>query len=98
MPWSRLVSHDEAARRAAGRRHLNAMRRFEADRRRGEVSRLVEERGGPAHGIRTAIAKELGVSRSTISRDIRALYSEQREPPPAPSRPSTIELIGLLEP
>jgi hypothetical protein len=51
------------------------------------------------HGVRTRIARELGVSRSTISRDIAAVLYVHSEPPPPPARPtSTAEWIRTLEP
>jgi hypothetical protein len=52
-----------------GRRHYNAVRQVRAIMRRVEVSKRL------AAGERnqTAIARSLGVHRSTISRDVRAL-------------------------
>jgi hypothetical protein len=50
-------------------------------------------------GIRTRIAKELGVSRSTVSRDIAAVLYVHSQPPPPPARPpSNAEWIRTLEP
>ena len=50
-------------------------------------------------GIRTRIAKELGVSRSTISRDVAFLLCVPRETLPSPPPPpSTAEWIRTLEP
>ena len=43
---------------------------------------MVVERGGLQHGIRTEIARELEVSRSTISRDITAIICTPRESRP----------------
>jgi hypothetical protein len=96
--WTKLVSSDEAARRAAGRRHYNAHRHYQAMRRRGRVLQLVEDRGGLCHGVRAAVARELGVSRSTVSRDVAWLYYAPRELRPGPPGPSAAKLIALLEP
>ncbi len=96
--WTTLVSSDEAARRAAGRRRINAERHRRAELRRDQVVRMVIERGGLEHGIRAAIARELGVSRSTISRDIAATIYAPREPRPKDPGPAPAELIAALGP
>jgi hypothetical protein len=72
--WSRLVSDDEANRRAAGRRHYNSLRQFHAAHRRHRVLQLLQEYGID-HGVRARIAAELGVHRSTISRDFAFLFT-----------------------
>jgi hypothetical protein len=59
---------------------------------------MVEERGGLKHGIRAEIARELGVSRSTVSRDIAARYYAPREPRPSGGELSAKELIASLGP
>jgi DNA invertase Pin-like site-specific DNA recombinase len=59
-------------RAAGGRRHYNAIRTLNAQTRRVAVIELLHKHGR-AHGVQTRIARELGVSRSTISRDIAAL-------------------------
>ena len=97
ITWTKVVSHDEAARRAAGRRRINAQRHREAERRRDLVVRLVMVYG-LEHGVRQKIADQLGVHRSTISRDIQAsIYAPRETLPPTPFRPTT-ELIRMLEP
>ncbi|MGP0030371.1 MAG: hypothetical protein ACLPVF_07680 [Acidimicrobiales bacterium] len=53
---------------------------------------------GKEHGIRTRIAKELGVSRSTISRDIKDTIYLHHDPVPAPPTTSTAKWIRTLEP
>jgi hypothetical protein len=74
--WSSPVSNTEAARRAGGRRRHNALRHDRAMLRR---ARIVEEWkhttmfGGPnmfAYGGKVRLARELGVSRATITRDL----------------------------
>ena len=87
ISWTRVVPHDQATRRAAGRRQINAQRHREAERRRDVVVRMVGVYG-LEHGVRQRIANELGVHRSTISRDIRAvLYLPPETVPPTPYTP-----------
>lgn len=96
ISWSRVVPHDEAARRAAGRRRINAQRYREAERRRDQVVRMVQVYG-LAHGVRQRIANELDVHRSTISRDIQAaIYAEPELLLPTP-RTANTEWIRELE-
>jgi hypothetical protein len=64
------VTWEEAVKRAAGRRHINAVRRFRRDARRAQVAQLLEEYGF-GRGVASRIARELGVHRATIHRDIR---------------------------
>jgi len=72
--WSDWTDPETVARRAGGRRHYNAMRRFRATFRRFEVARLLRQ------GLRQVdIARRLGVHRSTICRDVAALYEMARQ-------------------
>ncbi len=82
--WGDYAPDDVVARRAGGRRRYNAQRRFEATLRRCQVARL-SLRWAMAHpdpfqrGKGAWIARQLGVSEATISRDlaaIRALWLE----------------------
>jgi hypothetical protein len=68
--WPHPTSAEEEVHRAAGRRRYNETRQLEALRRQVEVLRLLRERGFE-RGVQTGIASQLGVNRSTISRDIR---------------------------
>ncbi len=72
--WSASTSTDEAHRRASGRRQYNAVRQFRAIVRRGEVAKLLDQLGY-AHGVQVRIARRLGVSPATISRDVTALLT-----------------------
>jgi hypothetical protein len=75
--WSEPTSDDEAHRRAAGRRHYNSVRRFRATCRRLQVARLLCVQGGlTVHGTQARLARELGVSRATICRDVARLLRE----------------------
>jgi len=42
--------------------------------RQADVVVLLEKYGGFQHGVQARIARELGVSEATISRDITAIY------------------------
>ena len=95
--WSKLTTHDEAMRRAAGRRNYNSVRQFRASRRRVEVYRLTREYG-LGHGVRQRIADEIGVSRSTISRDLAPFSRPPRPVSRSVGQTSTAEWIRALEP
>jgi hypothetical protein len=71
-PWSAPTSWDEVVRRAAGRRKYHALRRFQRALRRQQVAELLT-RYGLRPGVRARIARELGVSQATISRDVKAV-------------------------
>ncbi|HTU88475.1 MAG TPA: HTH domain-containing protein [Gemmataceae bacterium] len=61
-------------RRAGARRHYNLVRHLKQTLRRKEVMRLLSCQGALfRRGIQTELARELGVSRSTICRDIAYL-------------------------
>ena len=71
--WSEWVSDNEAAARAGGRRRYNALRRDRALYRRIQVTERVLSDGW-TYGTQARIAEELGVSHSTISRDLKAIF------------------------
>ena len=73
MNWSAYVPDEVAHKRAGGRKHYNSCRQFMALHRRLQVSELLAQYGLLEHGVQARIARELKVSESTISRDIRAL-------------------------
>jgi hypothetical protein len=73
IDWSARVPTHEMQRRAGGRRGLNAVRQFRADLRRLEVSRRLRAYGLLRRGAQARIARELGVSEATISRDVAVL-------------------------
>ena len=73
--WS--APTESYARRAGGRRRYNAQRQFIAEYRRTQLSRLLFCKGAfLEHGIQARLARELGVSRSTICRDLQTLLRE----------------------
>ena len=94
--WSAFTSTSEVHRRAAGRRKYNSVRTFHADMRRVEVEKLFAAYGF-AHGSRSRIARELGVNRSTISRDIRRLWAPEGEACPKCERMMTYKKWKQLE-
>ena len=63
------MTFDEVCRRAGGRRRYNAERQRGAEKRRAEVARLLVKYGRHKRGTRARIARELGVSEATVSRD-----------------------------
>jgi hypothetical protein len=80
MGWSEPVSDDLAARRAGGRRRYNARRAILARFRQARVMELLCAAPPLAHGTQARIARELGVHRSTVSRDIRQVYKLWQRP------------------
>src|SRR5262249_17222205 len=70
--WSAPTTQAEVFRRASGRRHYHAIRRFRRDHRRLQVAELLT-RYGMGWGYQARIARELGVSRVTIHRDMKYL-------------------------
>lgn len=67
------LTKDEAFKRAGGRRRYNLRRQEAASARRDEVSRLLDLYGERRRGTLARIARELGVSRATVTRDARDL-------------------------
>jgi hypothetical protein len=71
--WSHPTSDAAAWARAGGRRRYNATRQARAELRRAEVVRLLGTLG-LRHGTQAVIARRLGVSEATISRDVTAVF------------------------
>jgi len=72
--WTQPTSDAAAWARAGGRRRHNATRRARAELRRVEVARLLGTLG-LRHGSQAVIARRLGVSEATISRDVTAVFA-----------------------
>jgi len=71
--WSQRTDWDTVCRRARGRANYNSRRRLRAQLRRREVLHLwFEWRDKP--GLQTLIAAHLGVSKSTICRDLQKIF------------------------
>jgi hypothetical protein len=77
MSWSSPTSFNEVCRRAGGRRHYNSWRRFMKVSRRRDVMLLLVKYGYQ-QGVQARIARLLGVSEATISRDVRAALRASR--------------------
>jgi hypothetical protein len=72
------LSFDRICHRAGGRRHYNAVRQFRALARRLKVLELADRFGLFLRGAQARIARELGVHRSTVCRDLKVLLREYR--------------------
>jgi hypothetical protein len=72
--WRQATSWDEVCRRNAGRRAYNFKRGVQREVRLNEVVNLLV-RYGLSRGVQSRVARELGVSRSVVCRDIQALMS-----------------------
>jgi hypothetical protein len=92
MPWSNWTSTPEAHARASGRRWYNKRRQDHAKARRQEVERLLQ-RWGPSAAAKAKMARLLGVSLRTITRDVHAL----QERPPLPVICPTCHLPSRLD-
>jgi IS30 family transposase len=67
--WTTRTDRETVCKRAAGRRHYNAWRQFCASERRLRVEEMLHELRSK-RGSQKRIAALLGVSESTISRDV----------------------------
>ena len=83
--WSKRVPNKQAYRRAGGRRKVNGIRNLRTAMRR----RIVAECFGHAiesalgtglidarYGLQAAIARQFGVNRSTVCKDVKAIMRE----------------------
>lgn len=82
--WGWRVADDVAHRRAGGRRRRNAEQTAARIARRERVLALMYDPKKPlgfiARGWQTRVARDLGVDRATICRDVDALLREMFEP------------------
>ena len=76
--WSQPTTWAEVTRRAAGRTRWNKVRQFLATLRRREVLTLRGELGW-TYGSQAAMARQLGVSEATISRDLAIILPLMQE-------------------
>ncbi len=83
VAWSELTDPEIVARRAGGRRRYNAVRQFQRDlRRRALLERCPSLLALISRtGAQQRLAAELGVSPSTLSRDVRAILAAYRPCP-----------------
>jgi hypothetical protein len=73
--WGAKTSWGEVCCRAGGRRRYNAKRRAQKQYRRTQIFFRLAMAGLPkgAWGVQTVLAEQLGVSRATICRDMKAI-------------------------
>ncbi len=76
--WSAYTSWKEVCQRANGRRKYHSLRRFHARLRRQQVTRVLV-REGLGYGVRARLARTLGVSKATITSDVRAILAMPEE-------------------
>jgi hypothetical protein len=72
--WSAPSSWREVCQRANGRRKYHSIRRLHARLRRRQVARHLRHEG-LGHGVRARLARTLGVSKATITSDVRAILA-----------------------
>jgi Arc/MetJ-type ribon-helix-helix transcriptional regulator len=72
--WSAYTSWTEVCRRANGRRKYHSLRRLHARLRRQQVAQHLR-REGLGYGVRAQLARTLGVSKATITSDVRAILA-----------------------
>jgi len=75
LNWSAPTDWSAVCKRASGRRGYNAHRQFQAVWRRVQVVNFLGQ-WGFKHGVQRQIAVALGVSESTISRDLAFLKAQ----------------------
>jgi hypothetical protein len=78
--WSESTSDEEMQRRAGGRRLYNGVRQCRAALRRRELMTIVVRSRLKLleHGTQARLARQLGVSRSTVCRDMKRIFAEAR--------------------
>ncbi len=74
--WAERTTDATARARAGGRRRHNRERQEAAQVRRARVATLLAVYGITTRGVQARIARELGVSRQTLTRDVRAILTE----------------------
>src|SRR3954453_1869315 len=78
--WGQPTTADIAARRAGGRRHRNAEQQLAKAIRRHRLLDMMHDPTNPLgfieRGWQTRTARELGVDRATICRDMDAILGE----------------------
>jgi DNA invertase Pin-like site-specific DNA recombinase len=67
------LTAEQIFKRAGGRRRYNLERQRAAEARLKEVERLLALYGAWRRGVRARIARELGVSRATVTRDVQVI-------------------------
>jgi hypothetical protein len=76
--WTAPTSWDAVCRRAAGRRRYNADRRKQKMWRRTEILIMTVGVDRRLYGLQALLARKLGVSPATISRDFEAIRNAHK--------------------
>jgi hypothetical protein len=76
--WSAHTSWTEVCQRANGRRKYHSIRRLHARLRRQQVARHLRHEG-LGYGVKAQLARTLGVSKATITSDVRAILTMPEE-------------------
>ncbi|HZT78868.1 MAG TPA: hypothetical protein VFA26_01495 [Gemmataceae bacterium] len=82
MNWSAPVSREEAIRRARGRARYNRQRKEAAKARRKELAALLRRYRlglGELLGTGVFLARLLGVSPTTVGRDLKQIRAERQK-------------------
>jgi hypothetical protein len=79
--WAAYATPDVVARRAAGRKHYNAVRAFRRDMRRARIPELLDQHGLSLweRGTPRKLGALLGVSQETARLDVLAILDYARE-------------------
>jgi hypothetical protein len=72
--WSHPTTWAEVCQRSNGRRKYHSIRRLQARLRRQQVAQHLR-REGLGHGVKAELARTLGVSKATITSDVRAILA-----------------------
>lgn len=75
--WSNPTDWETVCKRNRGRRRYNILRKFKQSHRRMQVAELLAKYGLTTHGSYARIARELGVHKSVVTRDVQALLHTQ---------------------
>lgn len=81
--WSNPTDFETVRRRAGGRRKYNAVRQFQALMRQRDILELIKKNGGlgSPSSRQAALARQLGVSRSTVCRDFTKIFHSRVQCP-----------------
>jgi hypothetical protein len=76
--WSHPTTWSEVCQRSSGRHKYHSLRRLHARLRRQQVTRHLR-REGLGYGVKARLARTLGVSKATITSDVRAILAMTEE-------------------
>ena len=79
--WSQPTSNDAAYRRAGGRARYN-LKRFDVAFKRRQSLLLLLRHKAPRRGDQAHLARQLGVNKATICRDVAQLHRSKSQAQP----------------